>query len=1073
MTEKDVPKQERISPSEFMRQLRPEYFSDTEKDQVAYALDQNGFEYHLETITNRNETQKFETFCRKLSERTICPNLRAHTGPDGGGDSKVDTETYPVSDKIFENFYVGETKSGEERWAFAFSANEDWKRKVKDDVKKIAETDRDYKRIIFITSRFAKDKDRADLEDFLSKEYGIPVIIHDRSWIVQEVIDKDRKDLAFNYLGVGKENSDPLRLGPKDYSRSKQLKDIEADLDKPEVYDGMERQRVTDALLAAKLSRNLEKPRSETDGRFAKAIRYAEADGSERQKLEAKYEHIWTSLCWFDDFEFLKNSYEDFEQMALQSDQAVDLEFLCTLLQLLYNGVIHDYLDPVECKLEGRTDTLRTKLETIANDQDRPNNAAEAQLSLIFIRVNQAIMNGQAEKLSDIWRDFSELLKKVEGLGEFRANRLEQMIDVAGQIAGNDPAYNALVEQAAEFFAKREGDVKSAGILLNRAEQLDFDQNFEMIRLLGKASIRLTKREHAELLIQAMHLLTLAYRSAGMLWAARASCIMLASALIIEAEEESQIPARFVPAMKLWGWIALELGNIPDFLFAIQMLNGAVACLPLTDESKARVQEDLQELDMALGCLFLNLDEQELQKLASVPDVIDALGLYMARAALLYTLGYEDALHDDGSIPERETEEGVIKIFSSLYSQPAAESLPRYVHLNEDTPQSLKTFLIGMQVEINFDPNQKSAVIQAQSIIAALEAFFSTTLEQRISPHREKLILVLHETNNGEKPSFEIDTTKMEGIVKWPKDLSLGKFEHQGKVHEFMTEIAGKVLAALFVISDPKALLEDLYTNEEVHQRMATAIFSANSFSRVTMKEVLKLSDWQDRIKETYDLKPERPVLQKIEFPTEQRETTLDTEGPIDFVPPKITDHRAVKIHSLIDVHAWDQAKWRGTAYAQFSPHQPPGMAFLFENEEGARKIFEGWKGRLGAQDTDDEIYVSIIRHLPDEDEHHYCLQISSKLPDPKDMSPNKIITMASRSIVMTPTSNTNLETFLESYQHSGSYYLMPAILNPNGHPKLLYDVSILKRELVVKSASDIKQQDIEAMAMSVLSQDK
>lgn len=373
-----------------------------------------------------------------------------------------------------------------------------------------------------------------------------------------------------------------------------------------------------------------------------------------------------------------------------------------------------------------------------------------------------------------------------------------------------------------------------------------------------------------------------------------------------------------------------------------------------------------------------------------------------------------------------------------------------------------------MQVEINFDPNQKSAVIQAQSIMAALEAFFSTTLEQRISPHREKLSLVLDEDDNDGKPSFEIDTTKMEGVVKWPKNLSLGKFEHQGKVHDFLTEIAGKVLATSFMISDPKALLEDLYASEEVHQRMATAIFSANSFSRVTMKEALKLSDWQDRIKETYDLKPERPALQKIDFPTEQQETTSETESPKDFVPPKITDHRAVKIHSIIDVHAWDQAIWRGTAYAQFSPHQPPCMAFLFENEEGARRIFEGWQNRLGTQDKSDEIYVSIIRNLPDENEYYYCLQISSKLPDPKDMSPDKIITMASRSIVMTPTSNTNLETFLQSHQRAGAYYLMPAILKPSGQPEFLFDVSILKRELTVKSASDVKQHDIEAMALNV-----
>lgn len=179
-----------------------------------YILDRIVFEYYLETITSRNETQKFEDFCYKLCEQAICSNLRPHTGPDGGGDSKVDTETYPVSDEVANNFYIGEVGPVNERWAFAFSAKEDWKRKVKEDVKKIAETRRDYKKIIFVTSRFAKDKTRSQIEDSLSKEYGIPVTIFDRSWIVQEIIYKNRKDLAFEHLGLGEKITDPHRLAP-------------------------------------------------------------------------------------------------------------------------------------------------------------------------------------------------------------------------------------------------------------------------------------------------------------------------------------------------------------------------------------------------------------------------------------------------------------------------------------------------------------------------------------------------------------------------------------------------------------------------------------------------------------------------------------------------------------------------------------------------------------------------------------------------------------------------------------------------------------------------------------------
>ncbi len=139
MTTIDKPNAEKISPSQFMRNLRPGYYSDTE-DRVAYLLDATTLEYHLDSITQHNLTHGFEIFCRKLCERTICPNLRAHTGPDGGGDSKADTETYPVAQEIAALFYVGEQKSAHERWAFAFSAKKTWSTKVRTDVKGIVAT---------------------------------------------------------------------------------------------------------------------------------------------------------------------------------------------------------------------------------------------------------------------------------------------------------------------------------------------------------------------------------------------------------------------------------------------------------------------------------------------------------------------------------------------------------------------------------------------------------------------------------------------------------------------------------------------------------------------------------------------------------------------------------------------------------------------------------------------------------------------------------------------------------------------------------------------------------------------
>lgn len=469
-------KNEGLAPSEFMRQQRPELYSDT-SDRTTYLLDATTLEYCLDTITARNQTHDFEIFCRKLCGHTICPNLKPATGPEGGGDSKADTETIPVADEIATLTYVGEANASRERWAFAFSAKKKWAEKVRNDVAGIVATQRGYQKIYCVTAQFARAKDRARVEDELTKQYGVDVTILDRSWIVEQIVSGDRRDLAFNYLGVGQEIADTSRLGPSDYSRSQQLEDIEKALSNPEAFSGMEMQRVTEALVAAKLSRNLERPRTETDGRFARAVRLAEQDGTHRQKLEANYEWIWTAFWWFDDIAHLNGSYDAFEKLVIDTDHAKNLELLCNLAQLLFNLVVHQHLTADEAKLEERIARLSDRLKSMVADDERPNNALEARTSLLVIEVNQAALKKDPQRLGSLWPQFSEVVKQANGLGEFSAERLTKLIEVFGNIAGKDPGYAQLVDDVAAFVSERTGEAQGALVLLKRAQQLDFEDN--------------------------------------------------------------------------------------------------------------------------------------------------------------------------------------------------------------------------------------------------------------------------------------------------------------------------------------------------------------------------------------------------------------------------------------------------------------------------------------------------------------------------------------------------------------------------------------------------------------------
>lgn len=1055
--------EKRVTPSKFMRELRPEFYSDT-SDRTAYQLDAPVLEYHLDSITSRNQTHDFEIFCRKLCERTICPNLKPATGPEGGGDSKADSETIPIADEIANLTYVGDANAAQERWAFAFSAKRKWAEKVRNDVAGIVATQRGYQKVYCVTAQFARAKDRARVEDELTKQYGLTITILDRSWIVDQVVSNDRKDLAFNYLGVGQEVADSRRLGPSDYSCSQQLEDIEKTLGNLEAFSGMEMQRVTEALVAAKLSRNLERPRIETDGRLARAIRLAEQDGTHRQKLEAHYESIWTAFWWFDDIAYLNGRYDEFANLVIDTDHAINLEFLCNLVQLLFNSVIHQHLTVDEAKLEERVSRLTERLKLIAENKERPNNALEAQSSLLVVEVNQAILKKDTQKLSSLWPQFSDVVKRARGLGEFSAERLTKMIEVFGIVAGKDSGYVQLVDEVAAFVSERTGEAQGALVLLKRAQQLDFEDNFEMIRLLGKAARQLTKKEYADSLIEALQLLTFAYRSAGLLWAARATCIFAMASMFIEAEEDSDLPASIVPMVMALAWIAVELRHLPDALEAVRLVRGCAATLPLDDSSKERVAKRLTEFDLILASQILNFTEEELQHVVRLPDVLGGLGLQQSRNALIYALGHEAELRREGSIPQEETPESVAELFTLLASQPASSNLHGPVIFNEADSQCLVSRVQGIRVAV-FHPCSDALVLAAEAVIGSVEAFFATAIESGAAAHTENFTISLQDSSEVLAPDFTINTDEMTAIVRWPTGLIPATFARQADVQKMLIGLAAAIFAATCYVEDMRKTIEHLFGNEAVLDRISMVVVVGNSRQRVFKEGLSKLSDWMQMAILEFTLEPSRPVITRRLLDTVEDQESHSTVGKRG-VPFPARDHRDLGVRSVIDVHLWNQAGWTGTAFTHWGPSYPPAVALMFKHEDAARKIFARWRERLGTVDNQDEIYMAILRGISVEHPAHYRVFITSRLSNDEGETSGKIFMMASRMQTMHAETDVNLSRFLDIYRQSHAYLLLPAIFNGGAEPKLIPEFAILKRELSVKNAIDVNEHDVEVMAL-------
>lgn len=1048
------PMGEALKPSEYMRQLRPELYSDS-ASRTSHRLKPEILSHHLDTITERNQTHDFEIFCRKLCERTICPNLRPATGPEGGGDSKADTETIPVADEIAKlQYVVGQTNGGRERWAFAFSAKQKWAEKARSDVEGIVATGRGYQKIFFVTSRAARAKDRARVEDELSREHGVQVTILDRAWIIDEVIDKNRRDLAFNYLGIGEETTES-ELGPGDYSRTQQLADIERELDDPTAFEGMAMQRATEALVAAKLSRSLGLPRTDVDGRFLRAVRVADDGGTRRQKLEARYEWLWTAFWWFDDIGAVVAGYDQFEAEVIEDDNAKNLEFLCNLAQLLFNAVFRNGWPRERAQLDARVARLKMRLEQLANEAERPNNALQARTSLLIMRVNEAMVNNAAADLSSLWPEFSDVLLEAEGLGEFEGSRLVQMIQVFGEVAGNDRGYRDLVDQASEFVGKRTSEGEGALILLRRAKQLaDAEQSMEMIRLLGKAGRRLSKKEYAEQFIEAMTLLAIAYRSAGLLWAARAAFTTAVASLFIEGDESGSVPATVFPTLMVGAWIAVELKHFPEALEAVQIARGCLSSLRFSEESAKAAQERLRDFDGVLACQIINLGETDLAELRTAPDILEGLQLFVSRAALLYALGHEDLLRSDGSIPAEESASDAAKLFQTLADQPAADAVWRPPVFNAGTRQIFSTSVLGVRVDVVHDTTDTSITL-AEAAVGVIEALFATAYEIEAAAHIERFSVRIVEADvTRYEVSIDADRTGL--TVQWPRSLVPRPASSYGDYHDMLLEVAGAVFSSTCHVNNPKEALPRLFENDAAIDRVAMVGSVCLSRARI-FGGVSRLAAWDRHSPERYYVLPTRPRIVRSATAMRRGESQKDDEeGSSD--RPAVHDHRDLRVRSVIDVHLWDRANWIGAAYGDVGPHAPPWCGLMFTDGEAGKRVFERWRERFGDVDEDEEIYISIVRKFSAEHPTHYGLIVTSKVQDDERLS-----MVASRTNIMHPSDDVNLSRFLTAYRRSGAYLLMPAIYSGSGAPSFLRDLALMKQTLRVKDAVDITAADIES----------
>lgn len=1009
---------------EFMRARRPQLYSDTLHVEVN-ELDRRQFEFHLQTLTSRKEETAFENFARVLAEKELCPNLIPQTGPTGGGDSKVDTETYPVAPEIATLWLEGAPASASERWGFAVSAKADWKPKVRSDVKKVVATGRPYDLIYFISNQAIKDKDRAQVEDTLTVEHGVQVRILDRTWIVEKVVRNRRWDIVAETLQFELMRKVVSTTGPLDAGR---LRDLEA-LDKRiEAASAVTLELVEECLQSAMLARSLERPRFEVDGRFDRAERLAGKNvGS--QLLRILYQKAWTALWWFDDQEEAVRIYDRLASEVLISDWVWDVEKLVNLWAALQAG---DALD-IE-----RTKALRAALERHSNDKFRVTSSlwARTQILLMDLVVGRHAKSDLTPTLAGI----RQVLGEVRGQVEFPIEPVIRIIRELADLIGDLPGYDELLDTVIEIERERSGDRVAGELQLQRGlKKLERKKAYDAIDDLARAQILLAQEDCREEFIGALYGTGLAYEAAGLLYAARANLVSALDRCLYSWVKERSFDRRALPLLKKLAWIELQLGRVPYTLAWVKWLGPIRVAMSLNKEDLKELEQEVQAIDRVLGILILRTVHEDWSSLTRLPDLLATLGLEMSCAAALFMLGHEDKVRT-----EYGAEDNDLNQFASEWlAAPAAQDLPKRPSWHFGTT-TMTTIILGCQIDVVARGGITSALL-AESIIGFLEAFFSTSVRSRKLLSPRELLSIEVRQSEAVKPPFvhryaedECGETKL--IVTHP--ISVAASLVSEGFEKPMMELFARVTHEL-QLGVEREDFEEMFSKHRAQDRAFHVARSLISVTNILSDSPAgRAEDWlHDDTLAEFPLLREKawvPIVvatETIASPP-KKETTFSGDPPPEHLfGVDALMHRDMRVMSPIVMPLWDRAKWKGTGVVlpQFPGEVvPPMMALAFENFDAGQKIFRGWRKKVGEENRDGWLSVTVITGIRRKSPLDYRVAIGVSESYLKSVVADKrFFAMVYRMHNMTPATSRNLDLLQEHFRRGGFVFLSPVMFNP------------------------------------------
>jgi hypothetical protein len=558
----------------------------------------------------------------------------------------------------------------------------------------------------------------------------------------------------------------------------------------------------------------------------------------------------------------------------------------------------------------------------------------------------------------------------------------------------------------------------------------------------------------------------------GLLWAARNKILVAVErSLAVLVEDGEMIPPALL-ALRRLAWIELQLGRIPQVLQAMTLAQFAALHLKLSEDRMAAHVEEVRAQEVVLAIHLLNIPFATLPAASRLPDALERLGLTNARLALLFVLGQEKAIRDEGHFFARKGLEEMQALFERLHGQPAAKDIPPHPVLVTGATSLLKSTILGSEIVVE-TPNDPTSFGIAESLLGALEAFLATSNEANLLPHRERTTIVIRASDQVMGvPQIhfpEYDGARVD--ITHPVDLAFPTAEDVHNFSEWLRDSVIAIVSRLFMIRDPEAWMAKIAGEERAFSR-ALLLGDALTLDRNVFgdRPDFRLEDWLKEEDKTYTVLRSRPwrCADRVEAHASANPDELPKFGvgppPRDLLNKSELKHTERRVLSPIDIGLWDRARWRGTLFVTVEGNAgPPLLGIGFEDGQVGEAIFRAWRDRWGEEDVDDALRVAIITGVSKRHPAHYAVTIGPNLNLIRNL-PGNTATTVSRINRMEPSSSANLDRFIDAYRQVGGYLLIPAQIGSSfSLPPKLY---LAKRQLHIRPAWEISENDPDMMAM-------